>query len=126
MTFAGGHLIAIDTEAVVKRESIWNSVGSLLLILPLLYVVFRSVVAVRVRRAAVDGVAVVVLGLMGLAHSTLSAAATGAAAMLFGLGVDGVVLMYVAYGVALARRPTTGREAVSSLGRPSAACSWAC
>ena len=31
VTFAGGHLIAIDTEAVVKSESIWNSVGSLLL-----------------------------------------------------------------------------------------------
>ena len=43
VTFAGGHLIALDTEALVKRESIWNSVGSLLLILPLLYIVFRSV-----------------------------------------------------------------------------------
>ena len=45
--------------------------------------------------------------------------------MLFGLGVDGVVLMYVAYGVALANGQTR-QEAVASFGGPSAACSWAC
>ena len=40
--FAGGHRIAVETEAVVRRESILNTVGSLALILPLLYLVFRS------------------------------------------------------------------------------------
>ena len=35
--------IALETEAVVKRESILNGVGSLAVILPLLYLVFRSV-----------------------------------------------------------------------------------
>src|SRR5688572_25846360 len=40
--FAGGHRIAVETEAVVKRESILNSVGSLVFILPFLYLVFRS------------------------------------------------------------------------------------
>ena len=118
VTFAGGHLIAIDTEAVVKRESIWNSVGSLLLILPLLYVVFRSVWLFACGALPSMVSLIVVLGLMGLAHSTLSAAATGAAAMIFGLGVDGVVLMYVAYGVALAKGQR-GQEAVASLGGPS-------
>ena len=126
VTFAGGHLIAIDTEAVVKKESIWNSVGSLLLILPLLYVVFRSVWLFSCGALPSVMSLVLVLGLMGLAHSTLSAAATGAAAMIFGLGVDGVVLMYVAYGVAMARGKQ-GEEAVASLGRARrAACSWAC
>ena len=117
--FAGGHLIALDTEALVKKESIWNSVGSLLLILPLLYIVFRSVWLLSCGALPSLISLAIVLGLMGLAHATLSAAATGAAAMLFGLGVDGVVLMYVAYGVALARGHT-GRDAVSSLGPPSA------
>ena len=37
------------------------------------------------------------LGALGFAGAKLSAAATGAAAMLFGLGVDGVVLLYVAH-----------------------------
>ena len=40
--FAGGHRIAVETEAVVRRESISNTVGSLALILPLLFLVFRS------------------------------------------------------------------------------------
>ena len=118
VTFAGGHLIAIDTEAVVKSESIWNSVGSLLLILPLLYVVFRSLWLFSCGALPSVMSLVLVLGLMGLVHSTLSAAATGAAAMIFGLGVDGVVLMYVAYGVAMARGKQ-GQEAVASLGGPA-------
>ena len=91
--FAGGHLIALDTEALVKKESVWNSVGSLLLILPLLYIVFRSVWLLSCGALPSLISLAIVLGLMGLAHATLSAAATGAAAMLFGLGVDGVVLM---------------------------------
>ena len=46
--FAGGHRIAVETEAVVRRESILNTVGSLALILPLLFIVFRSLWLVAV------------------------------------------------------------------------------
>ena len=55
---------------------------------------------------------IVVLGILGFAGATLSAAATGSAAMLFGLGVDGVVLLYVSHRLALAQRarPTRGRS----------------
>ena len=49
----------------------------------------------------------VVLGILGFTGATLSAAAAGSAAMLFGLGVDGVVLLYVAHTLA------AGREAES-------------
>ena len=100
--FAGGHRIAVETEAFVRRESIMNTVGSLALILPLLYVVFRSpwLVAVGALPSALS--LIVVLGLLGFSGATLSAAATGSAAMLFGLGVDGVVLMYVAHRLNLA------------------------
>lgn len=99
--FAGGHRIAIETEAVVRRESITNGVGSLALILPLLFLVFRSpwLVAVGPIPSALS--LIVVLGLLGLTRATLSAAATGASAMLFGLGVDGVVLLYVTHRLAL-------------------------
>jgi len=41
--YAGGHVISLETEALIKRESIWNSIGSLALILPLLLIVFRSI-----------------------------------------------------------------------------------
>ena len=79
-----------------------NTVGSLALILPLLYIVFRSpwLVVVGALPSALS--LMVVLGLLGFSGATLSAAATGSAAMLFGLGVDGVVLLYVAHRLGLA------------------------
>jgi predicted RND superfamily exporter protein len=95
--FAGGHRIAIETESAVRSESISNTVGSLALILPLLFVVFRSPWLVAVGSLPSAIALAVVLGILGFAGATLSAAATASAAMLFGLGVDGVVLLYVAY-----------------------------
>jgi len=100
--FAGGHRIAVETEAVVKSESVWNTVGSLGLILPLLFIVFRSLWLVTVGSLPSLLSLVVVLGGLGFAGAKLSAAATGAAAMMFGLGVDGVVLLYVAHRLAIA------------------------
>jgi predicted RND superfamily exporter protein len=98
--FAGGHRIAIETEALVRRESILNTAGSLALILPLLFIVFRSSWLVLVGPLPSALSLVFVLGILGYVGARLSAAATGAAAMLFGLGVDGVVLLYVAYVLA--------------------------
>jgi predicted RND superfamily exporter protein len=116
--FVGGHFIAIETEALVKRESISNSVGSLVLILPLLLVVFRSLWLFLFGALPSLLSLLVVLGLMGIAHTTLSAAATGAAAMLFGLGVDGVVLLYVAHRLAIAGGQR-GPGAVAAIGSPA-------
>ena len=100
--FLGGHRIAVEAEAVVRRESITNGVGSLAMMLPLLYLVFRSPWLLVVGPVPSAAALLVAIGLLGLAGITLSAAATGAAAMMFGLGVDGVVLMYVAYRQAVA------------------------
>ena len=99
--FAGGHRIALETESVVRRESISNTVGSLALILPLLFLVFRSLWLVGIGSLPSAISLLMVLGGLGFANSTLSAAATASAAMLFGLGIDGVVLLYVAYTHAL-------------------------
>lgn len=117
--FAGGHRIAVEAETVVKRESISNGVGSLALILPLLFFVFRSPWLLVVGAIPSGASLLVAIGVLGLAGATLSAAATGAAAMMFGLGVDGVVLLYVGYRHAIAE----GLEpaaAIRSLGGPSA------
>ena len=99
--FAGGHRIAVETESLVRSESISNTVGSLALILPLLFVVFGSVWLVLVGSLPSAISLVLVLGALGAAGATLSAAATASAAMLFGLGIDGVVLLYVAYTQAI-------------------------
>jgi predicted RND superfamily exporter protein len=117
--YAGGHVIALETESLVKRESIWNSVGSLALILPLLLVVFRSVWLFSAGALPSMASLLVVLGLLGFTGVKLSAAATGSAAMLLGLGVDGVVLLYVAHRLALADG-RTGSEAIAALASPSA------
>jgi predicted RND superfamily exporter protein len=95
--FAGGHRVAVETEALVKRESIFNTVGSLALILPLLYLTYRSLWLVVVGAVPSGLSLLIVLGVLGFSGVRLSSAATGASAMLFGLGVDGVVLLYVAY-----------------------------
>ena len=115
--FAGGHRIAVETEAFVRRESISNTVVSLALILPLLFLVFRSawIVAVGSLPSALS--LLVVLGALGFGGATLSAAATGSAAMIFGLGVDGVVLLYVAYRMAVFENP--GADVPAALTEPS-------
>ena len=115
--FAGGHRIAVETEAVVKSESIMNTAGSLALILPLLLIVFRSLWLVTVGSLPSLLSLVVVVGALGFAGAKLSAAATGAAAMMFGLGVDGVVLLYVAHRLALAENAET--TVAAAIGGPS-------
>ena len=115
---AGGHRIAVETESFIRRESIVNTLGSLALILPLLYFVFRSpwLVAIGSLPSALS--LIVVLGILGFTGATLSAAATGSAAMLFGLGVDGVVLLYVSHRFALAKG-LDSRAAVQAIAEPS-------
>src|SRR5206468_3547803 len=115
--FAGGHRIAVETEAVVKSETVWNTVGSLVTILPLLLIVFHSLWLVGVGSLPSGLALVVVLGAIGFTGEKLSAAATGSAAMLFGLGIDGVVLLYVAHRLALADNPDT--DVPTAIGGPS-------
>jgi uncharacterized protein len=116
--FAGGHRIAVETEALIRRESIVNTVGSLALILPLLYVVFRSAWLVVVGSIPSAISLILTLGMLGLTGTTLSMAATASSAMLFGLGVDGVVLLYVAYTLAM-RAGADPPAAIDSLAGPA-------
>src|SRR5262249_35444203 len=106
-----------ETEAVVKSESVMNTAGSLILILPLLFIVFRSLWLVTVGSLPSLLSLVVVLGAIGFAGAKLSAAATGAAAMMFGLGGDGVVLLYVAHRLAMAENPDA--SVAHAIGGPS-------
>jgi predicted RND superfamily exporter protein len=95
--FAGGHAIALEMEGLMRSESIWNAIGALIVILPLLYFAFRSpwLVAVGAVPSALS--VLVVMAAYAWLGIPLSAAAAGAAAMQFGLGIDGVVLLFVAY-----------------------------
>jgi predicted RND superfamily exporter protein len=95
--FAGGHAIALEMATLMRGESIWNAIGALVVILPLLYFAFRSpwLVAVGAVPSALS--VLIVMAAYAWLGIPLSAAAAGAAAMQFGLGIDGVVLLFVAY-----------------------------
>jgi len=82
---------------MMRAESIWNAIGALVVILPLLYFAFRSpwLVAVGAVPSALS--VLIVMAAYAWLGIPLSAAAAGAAAMQFGLGIDGVVLLFVAY-----------------------------
>jgi uncharacterized protein len=97
ITFAGGHAIALEMEGLMRRESVGNAIGALVVILPLLYFAFRSpwLVAVGAVPSALS--VLVVLAVYAWLGVPLSAAAAGASAMQFGLGIDGVVLLFVAH-----------------------------
>jgi predicted RND superfamily exporter protein len=97
LRFAGGHAIALEMDGMMRGESIWNAVGALVVILPLLYFAFRSpwLVAVGAVPSALS--VLVVMAAYAWLGVPLSAAAAGASAMQFGLGIDGVVLLFVAY-----------------------------
>ena len=95
---------AVETEAVEARKHHEHR-RPLALILPLLFVVFRSLCSVGVGPRSALALITVVFGLLGAVRATLSAAATASAAMLSGLGVDGVVPLYVAYTPRCAREP---------------------
>jgi len=115
VTFAGGHRISIETEREVRAETVWNTVGSLAVILPLLFIAFRSPWLVAVGPLPSALAILLVLAMYAVAHVTLSAAATGAAAMLFGLGIDGVVLMFVAFRQGISEGMTAD-DAVMAMG----------
>jgi uncharacterized protein len=117
--FAGGYHLALETERMMRREAFFNLAGSLGGILVLLIVVFRSpwLFLVGALPMAVGGL--LAAAVVGLNNPNLSGAAAGASALLFGLGIDGLVLLYARY---LEERPTsaTAAEAVGRLGGSSA------
>ena len=122
--FAGGHAIALEMEGLMRGESIWNAIGALIVILPLLYFAFRSpwLVAVGAVPSALS--VLVVMAAYAWLGIPLSAAAAGAAAMQFGLGIDGVVLLVRGLP---ARRPRgVGRRRRRSLRADPRACCSAC
>lgn len=100
---AGGHRTAIETESLMRGEAIDNTVWSLVGVLGLLYLAFRNVWVVLFGALPILLGTLVTLAIHQVAGVQLSAAATGASAMLFGLGDDGLVLLFVSYRDRLAR-----------------------
>jgi len=95
---AGAYRVSAESEAVIRRETIVNSIGSLVLLLAIVIGVFRTPWMLVFGTVPLALAAVLALGLAGLArHGRLSPATSGSAAMLFGLGIDGIVLLCMRY-----------------------------
>ncbi len=97
IAYAGGHRIAVETEAIIKREATLNGVTSVAAILLLLWLVFRSPWLFFVGAIPMAVATLGTIAINGLIRDQLSAAATGTSALLFGLGIDGLVLLYARY-----------------------------
>ena len=93
---AGGYRVAVESERIIRNESIANSVTSLGGILLLVAIAFRSLRPLVVVTLPIVLAAVVTIAVYSL-FEPLSAAAAGSAAILFGLGVDNTLLLYVSY-----------------------------
>lgn len=97
MQAAGAYRVSLAAESLIRRETIVNSVGSLVLLLIIVMAVFRTPWMMIYGTVPLAIAAVMSLGLAGLALGRLSPATSGSSAMLFGLGIDGVVLLYMRY-----------------------------
>lgn len=94
---AGAYRVSLEAESLIRSESIYNSVGSLVLLLVIVVAVFRTPwIAIYGAVPLVLG-AVLALGIAGVAMGRLSPATSGSAGMLFGLGIDGIILLYMRY-----------------------------
>jgi predicted RND superfamily exporter protein len=93
---AGGYRIALEAEHAIRTESIANSVISLIGLLLLVFVVFRAPWILLYGTIPLVIAALFTLGVNGLT-GPLSPATSGSSAMLFGLGIDGIVLVYLRY-----------------------------
>jgi predicted RND superfamily exporter protein len=113
LEIAGGHRVAVETEVLVRRETMLNTIESLTAVLVLLLLAFRSPRLVLYGGAPIALASILVLAAAAVLRIPLSPAAAGSAAMLFGLGVDASVLLFVRYreewaagrdGIAVVRR----------------------
>ena len=117
--YAGGYHLALETERLMRREAFFNLLGSLAGILVLLVLVFRSAWLFVAGALPMTVGGLLAAAFIGFRHPNLSGAAAGASALLFGLGIDGLVLLYARY---LEERPTSAsaEEAVGRLGGSAA------
>jgi predicted RND superfamily exporter protein len=92
---AGGYRVALEAERLIRSELLWNSIGSLACILLLVVGVLRNPWMLAYAALPLSLAVVMALAVLAAGGHRLLAAATGGAAMLFGLGVDGVLLLYL-------------------------------
>jgi predicted RND superfamily exporter protein len=97
VVLGGGYLIALDDATIIKKDVVVNIVTSLPTVLVLFLIAFR-----RLDTMAYAWIPLVVgtlwtFGVASMVMSSLSSATAGAAALLLGLAIDFVIVLYGRY-----------------------------
>jgi len=94
---AGAYRDTLEAESLIRSEMTFNTFVSLALLLAVIFLVFRSYSILLCAATTLGLAGLLAMVLVGLAKGDLLAAASGGAAMVFGLGDDGLMLLYVRF-----------------------------
>ena len=92
----GAYRSSLETENLIRTEGTVTALGSLAGVLAIIFLVFRSLRVLACSAIPLLLGATMTAALSGVFYQ-LSTAASGSAAMLFGVSVDGVLLLYFRY-----------------------------
>ncbi|HJQ38419.1 MAG TPA: MMPL family transporter [Thermoanaerobaculia bacterium] len=95
--YTGGYAIAATDEKIIQRDMLINSVSSMIGVLLLYLYAYRRPSAMLYAAAPMTAAIIITFGLGALTYGTLSAASTGFAALLAGLGLDFMTVLYERY-----------------------------
>ncbi|HVG24479.1 MAG TPA: MMPL family transporter, partial [Thermoanaerobaculia bacterium] len=92
--FTGGYAIAAGDEKIIRQDMTLNSITSMLGVLLLYLYAYRRPSAMLYAAVPMGAAIIITFGIGALTFGTLSAASTGFAALLAGLGLDFMTVMY--------------------------------
>jgi predicted RND superfamily exporter protein len=95
--YTGGYAIAASDEKIIRQDMALNSVTSFLGVLLLYLYAYRRPSAILYAAVPMMAAIVITFAIGVLTYGTLSAASTGFAALLAGLGVDFMTVLYERY-----------------------------
>lgn len=92
--YTGGYAIAATDEKIIQRDMLINSISSMVGVLLLYLYAYRRPSAMIYAAAPMTAAIIITFGLGVIQYGTLSAASTGFAALLAGLGLDFMTVLY--------------------------------
>jgi uncharacterized protein len=103
---AGAYRDTLEAESLIRSEMTFNTFVSLALLLLVIFFAFRSYSILVCAGTTLGLAGLLSMVIVGMARGDLLAAASGGAAMVFGLGDDGLMLLYVRFWEERARGAT--------------------
>jgi predicted RND superfamily exporter protein len=92
--YTGGYAIAATDQKIIQRDMTVNSISSMIGVLLLYLYAYRRPSAMIYAGVPMTAAIIITFGIGALMYGTLSAASTGFAALLAGLGLDFMTVLY--------------------------------